>query len=266
MKHVIYILLGILVSFTFYSCQNDDDIEIPAPLPSRVGSLYDGSQISAVEFYSRGKFVPADGVSSTHTDILNNYSELEFRVAVVVKGLGPQTKEMATIDSLVDEFYKEKTQFIAEDYHRYEAEGHKGDWPYFFTAYTDGEVTITCDKTLFGKLPGTNLSKFFDVAPYSGCLATGIENPKLCCKFGDELPANMEQFFEKESWLQVEYNLKFNEMPSEKYDSLTFELTLPMLIEHARDYVVAKQKNVDAVVKYTKSIAKVQCHVKFKWN
>lgn len=271
MKHIYIFLLCVLASFTFYSCHNDD-VTIEYPMPSEYGYLMDGGNISQIKLTCITKNEKEYG-DNQNSKALSNYSEMRFWVEIVKvsQPLSSDVEARLAIAKLQEEYESKKSSFILEDYYRYMKDEYQTDkkygWPDFFTAYTDGDVVISCDKTLFGELPGTNLSKYFKIlAPDMGCLPIGIENPRLRCKFGDEIPTNMVVFFENETWLQPKYYLELESQPSEKYDNLTFYLSIPMIREHLWEYASAKYKGTGNVSNFSKADFKAQCLVNFNWK
>ncbi|MDO4477385.1 MAG: hypothetical protein Q4B93_05470 [Clostridia bacterium] len=146
-------------------------------------------------------------------------------------------------------------------------ENHSVGWYPFYSAYTDGEVTLTCDKKLFGEEPGTNLTKYFTVFGAYYCLPIGIENTKMYCNFGEQMPETLDKFFlSKETWLRDDYKLKFTQNPQEKYDSLTFTITMPIIREHVRDYVAAQYFGKEPDSLFTHRVFKSDCLIKFDWK
>ena len=261
MKHLFPVILCILSGMGFISCHNDDDEPIPkgVPQPSLEGTLLDGGWISDVSLYcveynkSHGG---ADYYPKTKT--VKDYTDFWLEIMLHMEApryMSDDVNEMAAIQKLEREYTKERSSFILEAYREYNSKKYQHvGWPDLITAYTDGEVSITCDKTLYGEAPGTNLSKHFKVRFPFKCLPVGVVDSKLLYGYDDEMPTEMSKIFVNEAWLRPGYDFVFTDPPSERYDELTLYLTMPMIKEHVRDYVVAKYKGRELdSKKYTRS-------------
>jgi hypothetical protein len=179
---------------------------------------------------------------------------------------GHDEDEKQAISLLENEYYIEKSSFIYEDFKRYNEGSRQAGWPSYFTAYINGEVTITCDKTLYGEQPGTNLSSHFYIYASSECMPVGVEEPKLLYHFGEEIPTTMSDFFVEGSWFQYLYILSLIGEPDERYEELTLSITIPLTVEHVRDYVAAKYKGANIEPILTKSVFESDCLIKFNWE
>lgn len=260
MKKTIFFLLCLLAGVCFFSCQDDknDDIGNSIP-PSTEGMLLDGGSIGSISFYCK---------EIDKTVIVNDYESV-----VLFLRLNRDTwtywsdnkDEMNSINKIEKDYCWKKSSFILESYEEHKNNDHVW-WPDLFTAYTNGEVSVTCNKTLFGEKAGTNLSSYFSINADSRCIPIGIENPKLLYNFGEEIPNNMSKFFEKGTWLQPIYAIKFAQYPSEKYDELTLQISFPMLIEHVTSYALAKYKGKELDSLYTEATYKAECPIKFNWK
>ena len=278
MKKCIFMVLYGLVCLFCQSCQSEDieandNHSITDEINANIeGTLLDGGEISDISLYCIennksmiGKqwyeYYPA-------TKTVSDYSS--FKLILMLNRNAPiyvanDIDERASIAKIEYEYVKEKSQFIYENYKKYK-ESNPARWPDLFTSYINGELSITCDKVLFGEQPGTNLSLYFTVSAESPCIPIGIENPKLLYEFGEELPVEVQKLFAKGTWLQPEYFLQFAKLPSEKYEDLTLHVTLPMIIEHVRDIAVSKYKGINLDNKYSESVFKTDCLIKFNWN
>ena len=282
MKHLFPVILCILSGMGFISCHNDDDEPIPkgVPQPSLEGTLLDGGWISDVSLYcveynkSHGG---ADYYPKTKT--VKDYTDFWLEIVLHMEAphyLSDDVNEMAAIQKLEREYTEERSSFILEAYKEYKSKNKDAVvlWPELVTAYTDGEVSITCDKTLYGEAPGTNLSEHFRVRsftpatiPVKKCLPVGVVDSKLLYGYDDEMPTEMSKIFVDEAWLRPGYDFVFTDPPSERYDELTLHLTMPMIKEHVRDYVVAKYKGRELdSKKYTEKVFNAECLIKFDWG
>jgi hypothetical protein len=281
MKKTTIILLCCMLTAVFSACQNDDGREKPAPIPDREGLLIDGGRISKVGLYCLEHNPVYDAWFNYYPKVktLNDYSDIasfclwlhDERWVYTTDDLG----EMIAITTLEEDYFKKKSSFILDAYRQYDASDfrreasrnddrkHLWGWPDFFTAYTNGEVTITCDKTLFGEAPGANLTKHFVIYESSGCMPVGVENPELRYTFFDDQPTLMSERFPVGVWLQPQYALHFQTVPEEKYDSITLSLTMPLIIEHTREYAVETYKGKNPTPKFTEEVFTAECPIKF---
>ncbi len=278
MKRFIPIFLCTIITTGIMSCDNDeidtDNKQTEEPCSFYLnpeGTLIDGGRISDAGLYCidshRAGFGGLNLEYYLRTKTVSSYTDFKLCILIHTNGGSYYTddiNEMIAIEELEKAYDKEKSSFILDAYKEYQQQ--PVGWPNLFTAYVNGDVSITCDKTLYGEAPGTNLSKYFSVIYESKCIPVGVENPKLLYNFGEELPTNMANLFVKESWLQPKYFLQFNCQPSEKYEELTFHLTMPILIEHSRAYAVAQYKGAHLASKYTESVFESDCLIKFDWK
>ena len=263
MKKTTIILLCCMLAVFFSACQSD--WENPVPSPNREGLLIDGGRISKVGLYCLKDEAMHDAWFNYYPKVktLNDYSDIASFCLLLHDErwtyMTDNHEEMMAITSLEKAYFKEKSSFIVEVYKQKHIQG----WPDFYTAYTNGEVTITCDKTLFGEAPGTNLTNHFVIYGSNGCIPVGIESSKLSYKFFDDPATLMSERFPVGVWLQPKYTLQFQTFPEEKYDSMTLSLTMPMIIEHTREYAVATYKGKNQTPKFTEEVFTAECPIKF---
>lgn len=271
------ILLSIFTCLLCQSCQNDEtepivdnpQAEIHAPSE---GMLLDGGVISGINLYCLEYNKQYYGMQWYEyyplTKTVTDYNS--FRLFLLFNGNAPvyssdNKEEMTSIFKNMLEYEKERSNFILESYNTY-TKGAKG-WPALFTAFINGELTITCDKVIFGEEAGTNLLPHFTVIAESQCIPIGVENPTFLYNYGDNIPTEATKVFVKDTWLQPKYVLHFAETPTEKYEDLTFHITLPMKKEHIRDMAVSKHKTgVEPDRKYSEEVFSSDCQIKFNWN
>lgn len=268
-------LLCLFAGICMQSCQNDEletnngnTSEIVLPVE---GLLLDGGLISDVSLYCIEKNNPHIGEQWNEyypeTKTVKGYDA--FRLLLYPHTNAPRynsedKKEMDAIKKIEEEYYKEKSTFILEAYNEYNKTGVTG-WPEVFTAYTTEDITITCDKVLFGEQPGTNLTSHFALRSDVFCVPVGVEEPKLLYGFG-ETPKRMSDLLVKGAWLHNEYYMEFAEQPAEKYNELTLSLSCPVLLEHARDLATAKYKGSDLPRKFSEKVFTSKCLIKFNWD
>lgn len=259
MRNYFLILLCTLLGWNLISCQ-DDEGGGTMPIMTE-GYLWDGWRISDISLYCFDN-------TYSKVEIVKGYDDFKLNVILDCNQgtyRSDDADEMIAIGKLEKEYYWSKSAFILEDMKDF-LKHESVAWPDLFTAYTNGEVTITCDKVLYGEEPGTNLHEHFLVTSASACLPVGIENPKLLYAFGDEIPTDMSKFFVDESWLQPEYYLEFADSPSEQYEELTLCLSIPMVVENCRNYIAAQYKGLELPAKYTEKEFKAECLIKFDWT
>ena len=275
MKRFTLLSFSALLGIMMCACHNDDDDEIipPAPVPEVEGRLLDGGTISDIGLYcienDDAAMIGQNWVDYyAKTKTVKDYSDFKLYILLNQNASIYTTNdlnEMSAISQQEIAYEKEKSAFMLEDYLNY-AEHAKYGWPNFLTAYLNGEVTVTCDKSLYGETPGENLSKYFTVTTENVCLPVGKESATLLYKFGDELPTEMPLYFVDGSWLQPEYHLQFAVRPTIKPDQITLNVSIPMTIEHERDYVVAQLKGIEASPMYTDTVFRAECLIKFDWH
>ena len=108
----------------------------------------------------------------------------------------------------------------------------------FNIARHTGDFTITADKTLFGKAPGTNLSEHFLVRGENACLPQGaLDNFSMVFNYGQKQPRlNAKEFFAKDTWLQEEVVLWLADIPEEQYDYVDFTIQMPATCEYYKKF------------------------------
>lgn len=165
------------------------------------------------------------------------------------------------IDSL-KAYYKTKTLFIQKEIEKYE-KIKKYPWFEFITSYTDGDVVITCDKTLFGKSAGENLAQYFKVKSLALFTPHGIDNTTLTCIYDDNAPKTINEFFTYETWLEGNYVLSFDSIPEENYHVINFTITMPIKYENTYKYMINKLRGNDYKLETTKVTTSASFTAKF---
>lgn len=265
MKKTTIILLCCMLTAVFNAC---DDYEMPVPIPNREGLLIDGGRISKVGLYCLEYNPVYDAWFNYYPKVktLNDYSDIasfclwlhDERWVYTTDNL----EEMMAITSLEEDYCRKKSSFILDVY----KQKNKPGWPDFYTAYTNGEVTITCDKVIFGEAPGTNLTKHFVIyGPDNGCIIPmGVESPESHYTFFENPATLMSERFPVGVWLQPKYTMQFQTFPEEKYESITLRLTMPLIIEHTTEYAVETYKGKNPTPKFTEEVFTAECPIKFK--
>ena len=170
-------------------------------------------------------------------------------------------KEWYELKDSLYTYYQNRTAFIQE-----ELENYKQEHPWFLynTAYINGEVTVTCDKTLFGKTSGENLAQYFNIESRALFTPRGIENTVLTCIFDEDAPKKVNEFFTKETWTEGVYILRFDSIPEEKYNELKLTVTMPLKLEHTHKYMLNKLKGIDEKVEMTDKTVSASFTARFK--
>ena len=262
MRKYYYLLFAVLSALCILSCsEEEEDNGLVPPYPGPLLThVYDGGVINEISI--EGHSTSYDGVYINENHVIHYKSYSALYIAVDVGGYN--LKEIED-----NKYAKERTSFILEPYMQYldGAEWYKKEksWPDPFTAFINGQVKITCDKVLFGEAPGTVLNKHFKVNGKS-CMAVGIEHPYLLYGYNDQMPTAVDDYFVKDSWLTTRYSLRFNDIPSEKYDEMKIFVTMPILKEHTNEYLKAKANGEDATLRYTEEVFTASCNLKFKWE
>lgn len=111
-------------------------------------------------------------------------------------------------------------------------------WCRFNIARHTGNISITADKTLFGKAPGTDLSEHFLVRGENACLPQGtLDNFSMIFNYGQKQPRlNAKEFFAKDTWLQEEVVLWLADIPEEQYDHVAFTIKMPATCEYRKKF------------------------------
>lgn len=262
-----FLFAALLLNTLLGACDSDDEQTIkPVPQPDPVGLMSDGGGITSMKMNCVTFDIPNDDEA---TKTLEGYDDLLLHVTfdyTSVNAYQPEftekeIQEMSVRNTMEETYYREKTLFMQQEYHdTLAAHG----WPHYFTAYVNGEVSVTCNKILFGLAPGENLGRHFSISTATDCMPIGIDNPYLLYHFGEELPQSVADFFPQESWILYEYWLKPLSLPEEQYDSLTFRFTLPMTVEHTGQFIKSQYKGTNEELKRENKVFVAECVVKFK--
>lgn len=274
MKKLYYSLLSIMLCLSVLSCSKDSDETPvnPVPQPDLTGTIQDGESISNLGFYClevetdapRGVWFEYYPKEKTIRDYGNMYFYIWLHGENSVSYW--KAEEYATYDPLLKAYMRERTSFLIDACEEEcTAKGEPLYWPdELCSAYVDGGVTLTCDKTLWGEAPGTNLLSHFTVSQV--CLAVGIDEPKLLSGLFDKKPESMEAWFQDEAWVYSKYPCYMKSEPSEKYDEITLTLTVPLTIEPLRKYVYYKYQGKELASRFTKQTFTSTCKVRFEWE
>lgn len=268
-KKVFYLALA-LFSLAVASCKDDGgDTEpgwTPAPQPDPKGWLLDGGSIRDMEFTCPPMHLPAykgGGIVK-----LTDYSKLSLEVKIPsyggISAYAPDDiKEWGAYSDFMRECFMERSAVIVKAYEEY---GYKAIWPDMFSAYTYEDVSLTCDRTLFGQEPGTDLSPYFAINRVGPCSVVGAENMTFLYNFGEEPPTNMRDNFPVGVWLHHLYMIRPASVPEEKYDNLTFRLSIPVRREHSIEHFLSKYKGEEKPLRKSDVLLEADCEVEFAWE
>ena len=272
MKHFGFTFLLLFIALCLASCQKDEDSTVPlTPIPPPV--LVDGGSVSSINLYclEKDREPPLEIWYNYYpkTKTVKDYSNIQLCVMVdtdIPLRESDDSVEMSVINKMEANYHRERISNvlnISKDDAYYIDKGYILDG--YMTAYVNGEVTLTCDKTLFGETPGTNLSKYFIILGGAEFVPIGIENPEMH-DFDDASSVMMNDNFVDEAWLYHGYAMELNTIPLEQYDSLTLHLSIPMTIEHVRDYIMSTYRGDSIGPRFTDQIFEADCLIKFKWD
>ena len=261
-----------LTMTTIAACDKEEENVYNFPEQGEhIGLMLDGGGINGIDMYCVTNEIPKDDYA---VKTLTDYSYLNLNVKLRYTGgnvyrpefTEQQIQEWQDRVKMEHEYYKEKTLFIQQEYRSDTLHHYEWGWPHFFTAFVNGEVSITCDKTLFGLETGKNLGKYFSITAPTDCLPVGIENPYLLYGIGVEMPETVADFFQMESWILNKYWIKLTSIPEEQYDELTFKITFPMTVEHTCLYIASQYRGTNEELKRENKVFEAECLVKFNWE
>lgn len=191
MKNYIILLLSAIFGALMCSC-NDDEPSIDGCPPPYAAYFISGGDIYDANLYCLNyrdyNDMPTDEFLAL-TKYVKDYDDFKLCIKLKYDNIHSIGRLYAQ-----NQYETKNYSFYIDALNNY-TETNKYCFPKIATAYINGEVTITCDKTLFGEAPGTNLSKYFTISDTSPCIIIGRENPKFLCNFGEELPKDMPSFF-----------------------------------------------------------------------
>ena len=275
MKHLTLLTLLLLFALGFTSCSKDEEEVLYDNIPvlQVPPGLVDGGRISGISLYCLEKDGKPYGIWYNYypkTKTIKDYSNIRLCLMIDVNTPLRKTDdedEMLSIERLESNYFIDKMAY-ALGFNEINDSALSVMWRMngMMTAYVNGEVTLTCDKTLFGEQPGTNLSKHFFLLPGCRYLPIGIEKPEMLYGYEDELPSLMSERFPDGAWIQHEYRMELKSLPEEKYEELTLHLSIPMTIEHVRDYMMSNYIGDSFGPRYTEQTFEADCLIKFKWD
>lgn len=276
MKKLFVFLILCLCIFS-QSCRNEDIEASVNVIKEEInvnpeGLLLDGGEISDINLYciENDKSMIGEHWYEYYPKIKTVQDYNSFKLYLILNRNAPvytssDNDEMNSIRKIEAEYQKERSLFIVDSYNK-NRQKEDTEWPVLFTAFINGDFSITCDKIIFGEQPGTNLISYFSVFSKSPCVPIGVDNPHFLYNFGEDRPKEAEKLFLKETWLQPEYHLEFSKQPDEKYEELTLFITLPIAIEHTRDIAVSKYKGIELDQNCSEAVFSSKCQIKFNWN
>ncbi len=277
MKTKIFIMLS-LVLFTLSSCEKNKVEGVIEEEPywrdtsddDPFGLMEDGGYINRlnIKMSHHNDAYDPHNANSPFNDYLTMTLEYNFfRESYQSKLMEKEGLNFRGWYSFIDStyvYFKTKTKPLQDAHKKSIKEGIHYPWIKFYTAYINGEVQITCDKTLFGKEKGENLAQFFDVVSDQLYMPHGIENPTLTYMLDKDVPKTVDKLLTKETWLEPSCIIKFDSIPEEKYNELTFRITIPIKMEHTYEYVMDKFKGREAELKTSEKTFYAEYKARFK--
>lgn len=171
--------------------------------------------------------------------------------------------ERLVIESEIEDYYREKSGFVTDEFRRLDT---PMEWNFFFTACLDGIPEITCDKVLFGEKEGTPLNKYFIVSSEANCLPGGWDAPGMLYKYGENIPTGFDEYFTGNPWLLESYAFKLVSTPPEWYREMTFRISIPVRMEHSREFIISRHLGNNNALKITNKTFSSECRLTFKWR
>lgn len=251
LQQILFVCLCALAFVGINSCSGD---EAPRPVPQPIPRFYgitDGANLANINLSYQQSSRAGDYFKDFHLFINLKYDPLH--------------PSLNAVEELEDEYLAERYSFIEEKVTWF------GNAPRYFAAYVNGDVTITCDKTLFGKEPGEPLNEYFTLdkqaSPFT-CQVAGVDEPRFLHGFGEEQPDAMSDIFTKEAWLFTRpvYAFTLKEQPTEKYSRVTFYMTFPVKKEHTWEYAKAIYDGEKPVKIFSEEVFTAECTINFKWS
>ncbi len=275
MKTNTFILIA-LCAYVFSSCEKKEVIDIEdVNTPSNnnytpedpYGTMFDGGLLQTLDIdahpsnykYYNSSNQTFDDYSVMGLLVEPAYSEIAVRTIYDYLS----TEEATALNDSVYNYGRKRTSFIQQAL-KNNAEARRHAWVPYGTAYINGDVAITCDKTLFGKEPGENLAEYFKVRPYALYTVRGIENPVLTYILDEDTPKKVNEFFTNETWTEYEYTISFDSIPDEKYNELTLTMTMPLKVEHIHRYFQYKVRGYDRAMEITSKTISGSFTARFK--
>lgn len=260
------------------SCQSDEQLPpegIGIDVTRRdVCELLDGGKISDIKLYCLNANEHLYGEDwfekYSRTKVVKDYSEITMLIDVEQNASSLNVfnnkEDNDQLSSRRLAFYKDKCDFIVNDCESHDTSDTQHSYPVLFSAYINGEVRITCDKTLFGENPGTDLKKHFACISSQVCQPAGVLNPKLLRGYGDPPATALDETFADEVWLGTQYFFQFNKNPEERYDKITLHLEMPIKSELVNEYLAAEYKGNSSVDRYKDTVYEYDCKIMFDWD
>jgi hypothetical protein len=251
-----------LVAICILSCDKDEN-EVQEPVNQEPVSEIIGNSRQP---YNYGEVETADGITGVVLYVVENFRGLSYRpdngpvsdystfqilgeinhgplrcVDTTYEKYSSEIQD--AVEYMQEGFERARTQFMQDAFIANYGEpdytfgsNYLDKWPYLYTAYINGDITISCDKKLFGKEPGEDISQYFNVYGTANCVPIGRKNPTVLYNFEEEKPKAISELMQKDTWLQRYFYFYFREIPEEKYDTLTFKITIPITREHYTRY------------------------------
>ena len=270
MKKILqYAFLLIMASLS--SCSTDENEELTGPIYN-FPELSASSRVDSLRFTCFFSLENAgEGGESSHSLCLD-YENTHLFLSVENKGINASDRDdeywycMKAVSELGAKY---ASPAMKDSYQKYLVNRTRAYTP-FLTMYINDMVTITCDKELFGKEAGLNLSPHFALTYCSNeGLPGGVigkETPRMLYDWGERMPTELDRFFLKGSWLQREYYIKFLDIPEEKYDELTLTVNIPLKDAKWWEYYQEQYQGKTPELEIVERNLRADCKLLFKWQ
>ncbi len=223
-------------------------------IPFKHQNIYDLGFESYTEFYESVKTV---------ADISEFYFDIAFDCKNRPLHLTDKDEDSALQSRLHDYLYK-KGDYIRKDKEKHSDNSESIATIPYYSAYIDGGVEITCDKTLFGLQPGENLMDHLQIFYDYACQPYGISEPFGFFHLNQLQSDTRNTVFCNEAWLRHKYRLKFKGIPDEQYKEIRFSFKFPLIVEYASSYIASSIKGYEFHERFSNVIYESQVTVKFE--
>lgn len=265
-KSILFIL-----SFCILCSCAQNDTPVRTLVPEEAYCTVDGTVISGAKLYcvlfEKDNYSDVDEYYAS-TKTVSSYSDFFFLIKIEFKNPEFHFTDTDQDNKLQSELYSylhTKADVIRNDrnYHSKNGDNKGYGMDEFFSAYINGEVEITCDKTLFGLSPGENLVNKLKIIYNYTCQPIGI-TPPYSVIHCDEIERSIKKsVFHDKAWLRLNYRLTFKDIPEEIYDEITFKLRLPIIKENASHYISSFIKGYESKPQYEEMIYNASVNIIF---
>lgn len=290
MKQLIY-LLTCLIGVVVTSCQSDEPEKEPM---SWCGGQWDRVWVEDATCLGSMKLRGVMRYEYIESDTLTSYNSHDFDFELhrdntkyfdferdpdfsSIKSLSYAyiNEKMKKINDLADSIYATLPYIEHPDSLRDLGipDGKMFWYPAVFSATVNGKISVTCDKTLYGQKPGTNIADYFLTGWHLNDIEIiGVEEPKAILP-SKNIHLPLSEAYCEGLWLRSQSFHVFSfgtdkdgNFPTEKYDELTLTLSIPVKIESTYSYAASKYFNKQIGQHYTDTVFTASHKLYFKWE